>query len=138
MKFLDLFAYVADILNQVHVVSHCFEVCCLLNLALYFDSFLKGVNRVLQELSLVFLLLLDVLVDIFVVGLLVFHVSIQALINSSLQLLLVFNAVHNCLAIVLEFVDHTFVVADFFIAYRDGCLDFFLASAEVVDHVGQT
>jgi len=47
VKLRDVLSDVADLLDEVHIVSHDLEVVRLMNLALDLKAFLKGVHGVL-------------------------------------------------------------------------------------------
>ena len=91
-------------------------------------------HRILKELSLVFVLLLDVRVDVSVLCLLMFDKIEETLVDSDLELLMVICVLDHLVDGILHIVDEGIVVADD-VAIRCDCFgDEGLADAQVLNH----
>ena len=134
LRLLDTLSHQSDLVNQVHVVCHDLKVVRLVNLALNFESLLEGRHRVLQELLLVLVLLLDVRLHIAVLRPLVLDERVQTLVQLALQLGVVIGVLHDLVYSVLEIVDVSLVVADC-ISVCGNCFgNQGLPHTEVLDH----
>ncbi len=83
-----------------------------MDLTLNLETLFKRMHRVLQILFLVFILLLNVLVDILITSLLVFDESVEQLIDSHFQLLMIIDARDYLEYCILEILDNLVVVSD--------------------------
>ena len=106
----------------------------LVNLAFDLEAFLERVHRILEELLLVLVLLLDARVDVAVLRLLVLNKAKQALVHRNLQLLVIVRVLDYLVDSVLEVVDVCVVVADDVSVRRDSLRNQRLSYAQVLDH----
>ena len=130
----DALANGDDLLDQLDVVRHDLQVVSLVNLTLNFETLLERVHRVLEELPLVLVLLLDVRIDVSIFGLLVLDEPEQAVVHRDLQLLVIVCVLHHLVDGILEAVDVGVVVAHDVAVRHDGFLDDALTHAQVLNH----
>ena len=124
----------ANCLNQIHVVSHNFQIVSFVDLTLNLKTLFERVHRVLQILFLVFVLLLNVLVDILVTSLLVFDESVEQLIDGHFQLLMVIYARDHLEYCILEILDNLVIVPDYVRIGSNRLKDARLSDAQVLHH----
>ena len=99
-----LLAQLGDLVDQLHVLLHYVVVVLhisdgvgylFVDLGLFLEAFLEGVDGVLEVAFLVLVLLLDVGVDLDVLDFLVLHVGVQVLVDRPLQLVEVVDELHR-------------------------------------------
>lgn len=99
-----LLAQLGDLVNELHVLLHYVVVVLhisdgvgylFVDLGLFLETLLEGVDGVFEIAFLVFVLLLDVGVDLHVLDLLVLHVRVQVLVHRALQLVEVVDELHR-------------------------------------------
>ena len=127
----------SDVLDQQHIVVHALLVVLLVDLAFDFNSLPHGSHRVLQVLPLLVVLLPDVRVDVAVLGLLVLDVSVEELVNSDFELLVVIDVVGCPEDSVLESIDELLVKTDDVLVLADHALEKLLSTAQVLDHISE-
>ncbi len=124
----------ANCLNQVHIVSHYFQIVSFVDLTFNLETLFERVHRVLQILFLVFVLLLNVLVDILIASLLVFDESVEQFIDSHFQLLVIIDARDHLEYCILEILDNLVVVSDNVRICSNSFEDARLSDAQVFHH----
>ena len=131
---LDAVTHGTNLLDQLHVVSHNLQVVSLVDLTLNLEALLERVHRVLQEFLLVFVLLLDVWIDVTILGLLVFNELKKTVVHGNLQLLMIISVLHDLIDGILKAVDERVVVSDDVTISHDRLLDHALTHTQVFDH----
>jgi len=96
------------------------------------------VHRVLEELALILVLLLDVGVDVTILCLLVFDEFEERLVDGDLQLLVVVRVLDHLVNSVLKVADDRIVVPNNIPVGLNGFLDEALAHTEVLNHETET
>ena len=137
LLLLDLFAEILALLQQVHVLAHDQDVVRLVDLIFDFDSLLQRVHGVLEELALVFVLLLDVRVNLTVLRLLVLDEVEETSVDGNLQLLVIIGVLDDLVDGVFELVDVVVVVPDDVAVRLDRLLDDTLSQPEIFNHVAK-
>ena len=137
-ELLNVGANLANRLDQCHVVRHDRQVVSLVDLTLDLETLLERMHRVLEELALVLVLLLNVGVDVTILSLLVLDEVEETLVDGNLQLLMVIGVLNDLIDSVLEVVDDRIVVTDDVTVRLDGFLDETLADTQVFDHESET
>ena len=121
--------------DQIHVVAHNQDVVSSVDLPFDIKSLLQRLHGVLQELALVFVLLLDVGVYVSILRFLVFDETEETLIDCNFKLLMIIGVLHDLVDCVFEVVDVRLVVPDDISVRLNGLLDDTLSKSEVLDHV---
>ncbi len=103
---------ITDLLYEIHIVSHDLQVISFMDLAFNLKALLQRVDRVFKELFLVLVLLLDVGIDVSILGVKAFYEIVQTLINGDLQLLVIVRILHDLVDSVFQAVDIGLVFAD--------------------------
>ena len=116
-----------DRLNEHHVVGHDLQGVGLVDLIFDLETFLQGVHRILQELSLVIILLLDVRIDITILGFLILDEVKETLVHSNFQLLVIISVLNDLVNSVFEGVDIGVVSSNDVSVLLNGSLDNTLA-----------
>jgi len=106
-----------------------------MDLSLLLESLLKRVDGVLKVPFLVFVLLLDVRVDLDVLDLLVFHVRVQVLVDSPLELVEVIDELNRPVHGIRKSLYEDVVGSDLRPILLDQLLHMLLARAEVIDNI---
>jgi len=131
---LDIFTHFGDLGNQVHVVCHDLQVVGFMDLTLDLQALLERVHGILKELSLVFILLLNVWIDVAVLGLLILNELVKGLVDRDLELGVVVSARDHLVDSVFEVADNGVVVANDVSVGLNLLLDEALAHAQVLHH----
>ena len=92
-------------------------------------------HRILEELALSLVLLLDVGVDVTILRLLILNEIEEALIDSNLQLLMIIRILNDLVDSILEVVDVSLIVPNDVSIGLDRFLDHTLSQSEIFDHV---
>ena len=96
--------------DQIHVVAHNQNVVGFVDLPFDIESLFQGLHGVLQELALVFILLLDVGVYVSILRFLVFDETEETLIDCDFKLLVVISVLYDLVDCVLKVVDVRLIV----------------------------
>ena len=133
----DLLPEFSDLVDQLHVVLHDVVVVLLVDLSLLLQTLLERVDRVLKVPLLVLVLLLDVRVYLHVLYLLVLHVRVQVLIDTSLELVEVVNELDSPVDSVGESLDEDVVGSYLGPVLLDQLLHVLLPGPQVVYDVAE-
>ena len=109
-----------------------------MDLTFNLKALFERVHRVLKELLLVLVLLLDVWIDVTVACFLVFDETVKTLIDSHFQLSVVICILDHLVDSVLEVIDNRVVVLNDVTVGLYCLLDKTLADSEVLNHKAKT
>ena len=108
-QLLNVLTKLTNLLDEVHVICHDLQSVSLVNLTLNIKSFFKRVNRVFEELFLVFVLLFYVKVDFATFLILVLDEIEQTLVYGDFKLLVIIGVLDNLIYSILKVVDVVFI-----------------------------
>ena len=109
-----------------------------MNLTFRLKSLFQRVHGILQELSLVLILILNVLIDFAVLLLLILDKPEQTLVHSDLKLLVIIGELHDLVHCILEVVDDRVIVAKHVPILLNVLLNDPLPHPQILHHEPQT
>jgi hypothetical protein len=95
----DILPKLSNLVDQLHIAMHHVEMLLLVDLSLLIKPLFDAGYRVVQVLLLVFVLGLDVFVQLHVLHRLILYILMQGLLDSALKLVIVVDVLHcveNC------------------------------------------